>query len=153
DELAKTDIADHALEALRESRVREVVMLGRRGPAQAAFTTPELREFGKLSGVRIIVDPNDLELSLHGQQSPVTDKMAERSLQVLREFAAKTDQNGERTMHFRFFVSPVELIGENGRVAAVQIEKNELVPDAYGGFKAKGTGIYEVVEAGLVLRS
>src|SRR5579884_3719350 len=62
DELAKTDIADHALQVLRQSNIREVVMLGRRGPAQASFTNPELREFGKLTGVDVIVDPQDLQL-------------------------------------------------------------------------------------------
>ncbi len=149
DELAKTDIADHALEALRESQVREVVMLGRRGPAQAAFTTPELREFGKLAGVKVIVDPQELE----NQVIPLNDKMAERNLSVLRDFAARTDQIGERHMHFRFLVSPVEVIGENGKVAAVRIERNELVPDGSGGMKAKGTGVYETLDAGMVLRS
>lgn len=149
DELAKTDIADHALEDLRKSKVREVVMLGRRGPAQAAFTTPELREFGKLEGVQVIVDPQELE----NQVIPLNDKMAERNLNVLRDFAARTDQQGERRMHFRFLVSPVEVMGEDGKVAAVRIEKNELVPDGSGGLKAKGTGVFETIMAGMVLRS
>ena len=119
------------------------------GPAQAAFTTPELREFGKLEGVKVIVDPQELE----NQIIPLNDKMAERNLSVLRDFAARTDQIGERHMHFRFLVSPVAVLGENGKVAAVRIERNELVPDGSGGMKAKGTGVFETTDAGMVLRS
>ncbi|HEY3230694.1 MAG TPA: FAD-dependent oxidoreductase, partial [Roseiflexaceae bacterium] len=153
DELAKTDIADHALAQLRESEVREVVMLGRRGPAQAAFTTAELKEFGELAGVRVIVDPADLELDEHSAESLADDKIAAKNVEILRNYAARTNWAGERTIRMCFLVSPVEILGENGQVVAVRIERNRLVMDENGGLRAKGTGIFETIEAGMVLRS
>jgi ferredoxin--NADP+ reductase len=153
DELAKTDIADHALAKLRESKVREVVMLGRRGPAQAAFTNAELKEFGELAGVNVLVDPADLELDENSADLLANDKMAERNVTLLRSYAARTGQTGRRSIRMRFLVSPVELIGDSGRVVAVKIEKNRLVMGDYGGLRAKGTGAFEEIEAGLVLRS
>lgn len=152
-ELAKTDIADHALEVLRASKVREVVMLGRRGPAQAAFTTAELKEFGELSGVRVLVDPEDLALDPLSQASLSDDKIAEKNIDILRSYAARSDWSGERAIRMRFLVSPVEIIGADGRVTAVRIERNKLVMDENGGLRAKGVGAFETIEAGMVLRS
>jgi ferredoxin--NADP+ reductase len=153
DELAKTDIADYALEKLRQSKVREVVMLGRRGPEQASFTTPELKEIGELEGVNILVDPHDLELERHGQTTLINNKMVEKNMEVLQTYAARGNQNHERTIQMRFFISPVELIGESGKLTHVKLERNELVMDSYGGLRAKGRGVFETVEAGLILRS
>ncbi|HJZ47411.1 MAG TPA: FAD-dependent oxidoreductase [Roseiflexaceae bacterium] len=154
DELAKTDIADHALAALRASKVREVVMLGRRGPAQAAFTNAELKEFGELSGVRTIVDPADLELDEHSAASLAEDKIAAKNVEVLREFAARSDWQGERTISMRFLVSPIHIIGDqHGEVKAVEIEKNQLVLDENGGLRAKGIAVFETINTGMVLRS
>jgi ferredoxin--NADP+ reductase len=153
DELAKTDIADYALEQLRESKVREVVMLGRRGPQQSSFTNVELKEFGELEGVNIIVDREDLNPERHGQAAKLENKMAEKNIETLHEYAARTNQNHSRTIHMRFFVSPVELIGEDGKLVKARLEQNELVLDPYGGYRARGTGIFETYEAGMVLRS
>ena len=153
DELAKTDIADHALAQLRESEVREVVMLGRRGQAQAAFTTAELKEFGELTGVRVIVDPADLELDEHSAESLADDKIAAKNVEILRSYAAHSDWAGERSIRMCFLVSPVEILGENGQVVAVRIERNRLVMDENGGLRAKGTGVFETIETGMVLRS
>jgi ferredoxin--NADP+ reductase len=154
DELAKTDIADYALEALRASKVREVVMLGRRGPAQAAFTNAELKEFGELEDVRVLIDPADLELDPNSQEDLAEDKIAARNVELLQSFAARTDWQGERTIHMRFLVSPVEIISDDqGEVKAVKLERNRLVMDSNGGLRAKGTGIFEVLDAGMVLRS
>ncbi len=153
DELAKTDIADHALAALRASKVREVVMLGRRGPAQAAFTNPELKEFGELEGVDVIVDPAVLELDTVSAEIVESDKTAAKNVDLLRTYAARTERNGSRRIQMRFLVSPIELIGRDGRVAEVRIEKNKLVGDRTGGLRARGTGEFETFEAGMVLRS
>jgi ferredoxin/flavodoxin---NADP+ reductase len=153
DELAKTDIADHALAALRQSNVREVVMLGRRGPAQAAFTNAELKEFGELAGVRVAIDPADLQLDEHSAASLAEDKIAARNMDILREFAARADWAGERTIRMRFLVSPIEIIGDHGQVAAIKVEQNHLVLDENGGLRAKGTGVSETLEAGMILRS
>jgi ferredoxin--NADP+ reductase len=153
DELAKTDIADHALEQLRKSNIREVVVLGRRGPAQAAFTNAEVKEFGELDGVRVKVNPEELELDEQSQAALANDKIAQRNVEILRSFASRTDWQGERTITMRFLVSPVEVLGENGRVTGVRIERNVLVLDQNGGLRAKGTGEYETLDASLVLRS
>jgi ferredoxin--NADP+ reductase len=153
DELAKTDIADHALEQLRQSKVKEVVMLGRRGPVQAAFTNAELKEFGELEGVDVVINPEDLELDEHSEEALADDKAAAKNFELLRTYAARTDRSAQRRLRMRFLVSPVEIIGENGRVAAVRIEKNRLVMDDYGGLRARGTSSFETLEAGMVLRS
>ena len=153
DELAKTDIADYALAVLRASNVREVVMLGRRGPAQAAFTNAELKEFGELNNVKVVIDPADMELDPDSAAALAEDRIAAKNVEVLRAYAERTDWVGEKTIRMRFLASPVEIIGANGRVAAVEIERNRLVPDGTGALRAKGTGEFETVNAGMVLRS
>ncbi len=154
DDLATTDIADHALEALRASKVREVVMLGRRGPAQAAFTTPELKEFGELRGVDVIVDPADVELDELSAASLAGDKTASRNVELLKAYAARGATGAPRRIVMRFLVSPVEVIGdERGRVKAVKIERNRLVQAPDGSLRPKGTGQFETIETGMILRS
>lgn len=152
DELAKTDIADYALEKLRTSKVREVVMLGRRGPAQAAFTNAELKEFGELPGVDVIVDPEVMKLDPASEESLASDKVATKNVDLLRTYAAREPGNAPRRIVMRFLASPVEL-GGDGKVESVTVEQNTLVVDANGGLRAKGTGVRETLEAGLVLRS
>jgi len=152
DHLAKSDIADHALAALRASKIREVILLGRRGPVQAAFTTPELKEFGELSGVDVHVDPADLELDETSIKTLTGDKMAIRNLELLHTYAARPAQNNSRRISMRFLTSPIELIGEHGKVVGVRIERNRLVADI-GGLRAKGTGEFETLPTGLVFRS
>ncbi|GAB4435054.1 MAG: FAD-dependent oxidoreductase [Chloroflexi bacterium OHK40] len=153
EELAKTDIADHALEALRASKVREVVMLGRRGPAQAAFTTPELKEFGELAGVDVVVDPADLQLDPQSEAGLRDDKTAARNLELLRAYAARPLSGAPRRIVMRFLVSPVEILGEGGAVKAVRVERNELQMGPDGSLRARGTGVFETIECGLILRS
>ena len=153
DVLMKTDIADHALEKLRESKVREVVVLGRRGPAQAAFKNPEIKELGKLDGVDILVDPRDLELDPISMATIEQDRAAKVNLDILRDYAARTEHSAPRRIIMRFLASPVEILGNDGRITAVKIEHNKLVPDARGVLQAQGTGEFETIEAGLVLRS
>ena len=153
--LSKTDIADHALEALRSSRVREIVVLGRRGPAQAAFTAVELKEFGKLDGAGVVVDPADLELDDESRQLVEQDRGVRRNCELLEGYASgAAPPDGGRTVEFRFLVSPVELsAGEDGRLAAVRIERNRLAKAPDGAMRPFGTGEYEVLEAGLCFRS
>lgn len=153
DELAKTDIADYAIAALRASNVREVVMLGRRGPAQAAFTNAELKEFGELENVRVELDPSDLQLDPDSEAALAEDKIAAKNVDLLRAYAARTDWSGEKTIRMRFLASPVEILGEAGHVAGVKIERNQLVADGRGGLRAKGMGQFETMTCGMVLRS
>lgn len=154
EELAKTDMADHAIAALRNSQVREVVMLGRRGPAQAAFTNAELKEFGELPGVDVIVDPAELELDAQSADSLADNKIASRNVDMLRAYAARVEQSQPRRIRMRFLVSPVEVIGDaEGHVAAVRIEKNTLAPDSKGVMRPQGSGEFETLSCGMILRS
>jgi ferredoxin/flavodoxin---NADP+ reductase len=152
EELAGTDIADHALAALGASRVREVVVLGRRGAAQASFTTPEVRELGRLDGVDVAVDPADIEPDAASRAGMEEDRTAKANLRQLQEYAARPPGTAPRRIALRFLASPVEVLGD-GRVEAVRVERNQLVVDPNGGLRSRGTGRFEVIEAGLVLRS
>ena len=152
DVLARSDIADHALEALRQSQVREVVMLGRRGPAQAKFTNVELKEFGTLDGVDVDVAPEELELDLDSA-GEAGDRRVARNLEILHDYAARVPSGAPRRLRFRFHVSPVELLSADGGVGAVRLERNRLVRTEDGYLSASGTGEYETLSAGLVLRS
>lgn len=153
DELAQTDIADHALAALRAGRIREVLMLGRRGPAQAKFTSAELKEFGELEGVDVRVDPAQLELDEESRALVEAERRVRRNIEILEEFAAREPRDCRCTIELRFFASVVEILGSGDEVEAVRIEENRLEPGESGRMRAVGTGETEVVECGLVLRS
>ncbi len=153
DELAKTDIADYALEALRHSKIREVVMLGRRGPAQAAFTNPELKEFGELEGVDVIVSKEELQLDEGSLAALESDKTARKNVETLRAYAERSPNPNNRRIVMRFLVSPIEILGENGQATAVTIEKNKLEPQTDGTLRPRGTGQYETLNTGLIFRS
>ena len=153
EELACTDIADHALDVLEHSRVKEIVIVGRRGPAQAAFTTPELLELGELSDTDVIVDPDELERAL-AIGDPSATPTAERNVQVLREYAARPPAGRNRRIVLRFLLSPTALVAdEEGRLAAIELVHNELVPDSEGRLRAQPTGELERIDAGLVFRA
>ena len=155
DELAKTDIADHALEDLRECKVREIVVLGRRGPAQAAFTTPEIKELGELSEADVIVEEAEVELdpaSAAFLESDEADMTARKNVEILREYAAREPQGRPKRIVLRFLASPIEISGE-GKVESLTVGRNELVEDGSGALRAKDTGERETLDCGLVLRS
>ncbi|HYH59672.1 MAG TPA: FAD-dependent oxidoreductase [Thermoleophilaceae bacterium] len=156
EELARTDVADHALDALRESRVEEVVVLGRRGPAQAAFTSSELRELGHMADVDLHVVPDEIELDPVSREWLAEEGTftARKNVQLLREFAAGGPQgDARRRIVLRFLRSPVEIRGE-GRVEAVDIGRNEIVRSDDGAVRARALDeALESIECGLVLRS
>ncbi len=131
EELAPTDTTDAAIAAICGAGIEEIVMLARRGPAQAAFTTPELIELGELAGCDIVVDPADLELDPASAAAIEGDTNATRNLEVLREYAARPLQGHPRRLYLRFLVSPVELLGDE-RVEAVEIVRNRLEADESG---------------------
>jgi ferredoxin--NADP+ reductase len=152
-ELERTDIADHALAALRDSQIEEVVVLGRRGPAQAAFTSAELRELGHMDGVAIAVDDVTLDAVSARWLDEEGTFTARKNVQLLREFAARSPQTGARRVTLRFLQSPVEIRGGD-RVEAVDIRRNEIVREGDGPLRARPSGDeIETIEAGLVLRS
>lgn len=150
-ELAVTDIADHALEALDGSQVKEIVVLGRRGPEQAAFTDPELRELGELTDAHVIVDPADLEIASHLREANLKGT-ARRKVAILDEYATRRPTGKPKRLVLRFLSSPVEVLGSD-RVEGVRVVHNELVRDDAGGLRARPTGVEETFEAGLVLRA
>jgi ferredoxin--NADP+ reductase len=152
EELAPTDTTDDAIAAINRSPLKEIVMLGRRGPVQAAFTPPELQELGELAGADVIVDPADLVLDAASQNALDQDReRAKRNVELLREYAARAPEGKPRRIVLRFLVSPLELIGDD-KVTAIEIVKNELVEEN-GRIVARPTGETEIIECGLVLRS
>ncbi|MGC9220904.1 MAG: FAD-dependent oxidoreductase [Solirubrobacteraceae bacterium] len=153
DELLVTDTADHAIEALRRSKVEEIVVLGRRGPAQAAFTNPELLELAELEMADVVVDPADLVLGPDGEAAlGQADQTAQNNVSVLRRYAQQPPRGKPKRIVLRFLVSPIALDG-NERVEAVRIEHNQLMPAADGQLRPHPTGVTERVQAGLVLRA
>ncbi|MFI6430435.1 FAD-dependent oxidoreductase [Rhodococcus oryzae] len=154
-DLAETDIADHALEALRHSNIREVVLLGRRGPAQAAYSTPEFLALGELENVDVVIDPVELELdelSARLLESGEYEPSTEFKVQLAREFAERTSTPGRKRIVFRYLASPTALLGTD-RVEAVTVARNELVAGTDGSPSARPTADSEMLEASLVLRS
>jgi ferredoxin--NADP+ reductase len=151
EELAPTDITDRAAEAISGSGLRELVLLSRRGPAQASFTTPELKELGELAGADVLVDPADLELDPASEASLATNTNARRNVEVLREYAARAPTGKPRSIRLRFCVSPTAILGDD-RVEGVQIVRNELV-EQNGRVVAVPTDEAETIPCGLVFRS
>ena len=153
EELAPTDATDDAIEAIATSGLREIVMLGRRGPAQAAFTPPELKELGELGGADVIVDPADLELDPASEAALEADRArARRNVDILGEFAAAKPAGKPKRLVLRFRVSPVAILGD-GKVEAIEVVRNELVPDGRGSVRAVPTEEREVIPCGIVFRS
>jgi ferredoxin--NADP+ reductase len=157
DELSPTDTADHAIEVLAESQVSEVVLLGRRGPAQAAFTNPELRELADLQRAGVEVDVTDLELDEHSAKwlEEEADITSRKNVEILRDYAAGGPKDASHKIVLRFLRSPVEILGEGerGPVTGIRIVRNEIQRTEDGGLRAVATGDEEVIECGLVLRS
>jgi ferredoxin--NADP+ reductase len=166
-ELAKTDIADHALAALEQSAIREVVVVGRRGPAQAAFTNPELRELAQIEGVEVVVDEQELAAAL-AIEDPSADPTAKRNVETLREYARAAAERTEqaragargasateraRRIILRFCLSPIAIEGDEHGVKAVTFARNQLRADATGRLRAVATEQRERIEAGLVARA
>jgi ferredoxin--NADP+ reductase len=155
DELERTDVADHALEALRNSQIQEVIVLGRRGPAQAAFTSAELRELGRMPGVELEVNRQEVELDPVSQQWLETEGTftARKNVQLLREFAAASPRPASRRIELRFLRSPVAIRGTD-RVEAIDVRANRIVQTSDGLLRAEPVGeTVETIDCGLVLRS
>src|SRR3954471_18737479 len=148
DELEPTDMPQHVLDVLAAMPVEEVTVLGRRGPAQATFTTQELRELDGLAAATVLVDPADLELDPAGEERASADRNVSRNLAVLRGWADHTATEDRVRLRLRFFRRPVRLLGAD-RVTGVEVERTAVDGDG----RAMGTGELEVLPADLVVRS
>ena len=154
DELKNTDITQHALEALKTSKVREVHLIGRRGPVQAAFTLPEIKEFGELNHCEPVFDSiDDLKLSPESQTELADPNypIRKKNWEVFQEFAARPKSNKPKKFVIHFLKSPVEIVG-NAKVEKIILEKNKLTgpPNEQ---KSQGTGQKQELPCGLVFRS
>jgi ferredoxin--NADP+ reductase len=153
DEVSVTDTADHAMGSLARAQVEHVTLLGRRGPAQAAFTNPELRELGELRRADVVVDPAALELDEHSARwlAGEAHATAKRNVEILREYAGREPAGKSHRIELRFLRSPVEVLGEgpDGAVTGVHVVRNRIDAD----LRAQPTGEEETLSCGLVLRS
>jgi ferredoxin--NADP+ reductase len=148
-------VADHALEVLAESNVREIVVLGRRGPAQAAFTNPELLELGEMTDADVFVDPGDAELDPLSKafiESDAAHATAKKNVDILSGYAAREPLGKRRRIVLRFLVSPVEILGTD-RVEGIRFVHNELVEADDGSIRPRPTDVTEELDCGLVFRS
>ena len=151
--LGKTDIADHALDALACRGVEEVVVIGRRGPLQATFTTLELRELGTLEAladVDVVVDPADFA-GISDEDAEKAGKTIRNNIKVLRGCAERGPRGAKRRIVFRFQTSPVEIKGES-RVESIVLGANELVEEG-GRIVAQDSGVREELPAKVVVRA
>jgi ferredoxin--NADP+ reductase len=151
DVLAQTDIADHALESLRPRGVEEVIVIGRRGPLQTAFTTLELRELADLENVDVVVDPADFE-NISEDDAAAVSKVCKQNIKALKGYVGREPRPGHRRIVFRFLTSPIEIAGDE-RVEKIVLGTNQLVSDDNGRVVAKDTGAREEVPVQLVVRS
>ena len=152
DELRTSDIADHALDALEKSSVTDIYIFGRRGPAQAKFTNPEIREFGELEVADPIVEPALLELDPASAAAIEGNRVATKNIAILKKFAEGTSTK-RRRVHFLFQRSPVEILGEDGKVREIRVCKNALDAQEDGYINAVATDEFETYPVGMVLRS
>jgi len=148
DDLAVTDMPVHALNVLRRSHIEDVHMVGRRGAAQAKFTTKELREFGEISGADVIVDPADLVLDEASEQAIAESAALRRNLEVLQDWSTRKPAGRQRRLHLRFLQRPEAILGAD-RVEAVRLRRTEL--DGTGG--VHDTELSTDIPSQLVLRS
>ncbi|MGH7329371.1 MAG: hypothetical protein ACREJX_13575, partial [Polyangiaceae bacterium] len=148
DELRPTDVPDYVIEALEKSRVRDIYLIGRRGPAQAKFTTPELRELGEIPNADLIIDPQQLELDEASAKTVASKAALQRNVDVLRDFSKRKPEGRPRRIHLVFLASPTKIEGKD-RVEAMVLERNRLDEKE----SAVGTGVLDRIPVGMVFRA
>lgn len=155
DELRETDIADYALDALANSSVKEVHILGRRGPAQAKFTTLELKELGEMADADVFVLPREAKLDELSKASiAVADRGTVRNVEIIQNYAERGSTGKKVKLYIRFLVSPVELFGDkDGAVSSMRLAHNELYATEAGTLRPRMTDSMEELAVGLVFRS
>jgi ferredoxin--NADP+ reductase len=156
EELAVTDMADYALEALRQSKIKDVYLIGRRGPAQAAFTTPEVKELGEMQDADCIVPPDEAALDPLSQEELLQsgDRSLTSKVEIIQEYAKREPSGKSRRLTLRFLVSPTELYpAVDGGVGGLKLVKNELYATEVGTLRPRTTDVTEDLPCGLVFRS
>jgi len=156
EELMETDIADYALEALSNSNIKEVYLMGRRGPAQAAFTTPEVKELGEMQGCDVFVLPEEAELDDLSKKSLAesSDRATNRKVEIIQSYVDNQPTGKDKSLTLRFLVSPTELFGDDdGKVVGMRIVRNELYATDAGTLRPRSTEHFEEMPMGLVFRS
>ncbi len=155
EELAKTDIADYALEALRHSKVKEVYILGRRGPGQAAFSPIEVKELGEMEDCDIVVLPEEAALDPLSEASLAdADRNTIRNVEIVQELSEREPSGKSKTLYLRFLVSPTEIVGNSvGHVAGLNLVHNELYATETGSLRPRATDVTEDLDVGIVFRS
>ena len=156
EELEQTDMPEYAVRALSQSNVRDVYLLGRRGPAQAAFTNPELKELGELMDAEVLISSEEAALDpiSAAEAEAANDRMLTRKVEMIREYAARQPAGKRRRLHLRFLVSPTEVLDDGeGRVAGLRVVRNELMKSETGTLSASPTDKFETIPAGLLFRS
>ncbi|ARA91894.1 NADP oxidoreductase [Rhodothermaceae bacterium RA] len=155
EELERTDIADYALDALRASRVREVFILGRRGPAQAKFTNAEIKELGELDGADVRVPPDEAELDpLSAAELENAPRPVMTNVEIVQDYARRPLSGKPKRLTIRFLVSPVEVLDDGtGHVGGLKLVRNRLVRGDDGSLRPQPTDTFETLPVGLVFRS
>ncbi|MDP9239979.1 MAG: FAD-dependent oxidoreductase [Actinomycetota bacterium] len=148
EELRATDLPDHVLDVLERSQVQDIHMLGRRGPAQAKFTTKELRELGELANADVIVHPDELQLDEASEAAIAASPAVRRNVEALQVWSQREPEGRPRRLHLRFLLRPAAVLGTD-RVAGVRLERSRLD----GKANAVGTGEYAEIGAQLLLRA
>ena len=153
--LAKTDIADYALEALKGSAIKTVHVIGRRGPVQSAFSHPEIHELGEMAGASASTLPDEMQLDAASERELLSGtEDLKRRYQALKLLEGRQEPEKARRLAIRFCLSPVEILGDReGRVRALKVVRNALFVDEQGTVRSRPTGETEVIPCGLVFRS
>jgi ferredoxin--NADP+ reductase len=155
EQLQETDIADHALQALQYSRVKQVYLLGRRGPAQAAFTPPEIKALGELTEADIAISADDARVDALSQAAMDAhpDKNVEKNVGFITAYSQRPQRIKNKQLILRFLVSPTEILGEAGKVTAIKLMHNEIYDAGDNTMRPRATGVEEVLPVGVVFRS
>jgi len=154
EELAETDIADYALEALRKSQIENIWLVGRRGPVQAAFSPSEVREFLELPEANVVVEGVSLELDAESRKILETEasKDTKKNIEILRQISQSQLPPKKKRIRFLFFASPIEILG-NGKVEKIKMVRNQMVKQADGSLRSQATQNKMEEDAGLIFRS
>ncbi len=156
EELHASDMAPYAVEALSRSKVRDVYLLGRRGPAQAAFTTPEVKELGELADADVLVPADEAALDpISAEELEASgDRMVAKKVEIIQGYAAQKPAGKKRRLHLRFLVSPTEILDDGtGAAGGLVLAKNRLVRTETGSITPQPTGETETIPATLIFRS